>query len=488
MKKIIHFAIILLLAGCNDFLEEKSQSEVRPATILDMERLLLGDAYFFDQGSLFNTSTDIFTDNQQCYRATRPDQEERKNTLRWLFSWSSNMFDDGGGGQNLSFWATPYERIKGCNVVLDYLDDMAGNAKKREYLRGEALTLRGFYYLTLVNFFGLPYNMGDPKKNLGVPLKLVSGVSGDMLPRHTVAQVYEQIEKDLSTGAKLMEKHDIKHTDITRVNPLVAHGLLSRMYLYMENWDKALEQANLVIEQSPYLQNLSLDTITCVYDRSLSFLNGINPEVLWSSSGGYSGTTSTPEPFIVSDDLVNQFGLDMTEQDSLDIRADFTGDRFNAYLKQGSQSGSTWIAGIKKTYLSNTGGLRVAELYLNRAEVYCRKYIKTGDAQQGQAALDDLNYLRKNRFMISRVDKALSDFKSAEEVLDFCLRERRRELCGEGNHRWFDIRRLGLRVEHLFFYNEGGETTTILEANDRRYALPIPAKILETNTALVQNH
>lgn len=491
MRKITRFAIILLLTGCSGFLEEKSQSEVRPSTISDMERLLIGDVYFTKgEGALFNNATDIFTDDQQCAETNQSSAEAAKDTKRWLFAWDPKMFDDGGGGMNLTFWATPYERIKGCNVILDYLDEMKGDAKKREYLRGEALSMRGFYYLMLVNFFGLPYNMGDPNKNPGVPLKLMSGVSDKMLPRHTVAQVYEQIEEDFLTGVKLMEEYDIKHTDISRINPLVVHGWLSRMYLYQEKWDKALEEANVVIEQSPDLHNLSSDTLTSVYDKNHK-LNLLSVEALWSADGDPGGSESMKLAFIVSDDLMNQFGLDM-EQDSLDIRADYQNKRNNSYVKKGQiqQTGETWASFIKKGYLNGTtGGLRVAELYLNRAEAYCRKYIETGNAQQGQAALNDLNYLRENRFLGPRVDKVLSDFKNPKELLDFCLRERRRELCGEGNHRWFDIRRLGLGVEHYFFFNEGGgATTSILEPNDRRYALPIPKKILENNTALVQNN
>ena len=485
MKRIVRFAIILLLTGCGDFLEEKSQSEVRPATVTDMEKIMLGDVYF-SGGDLFNTATDIFTDDLQCSQTTSSFQENAKNTKRWLFSWDARMFDDGFGGLNLTFWTKPYEYIKGCNVVLDYLDEMKGNAEKREYLRGEALTMRGFYYLMLVNFFGLPYNMGDPNKNPGVPLKLTSGVSDEMLPRHTVAQVYQQIEKDLVTGVKLMEEHDIEHTDIRRINPLVGHGLLSRMYLYREDWDKVIEQTNLVIEQSPYLHDLSQDTLSFVYDNSVVG-HVASAEVLWNADQGGGGNETERTAFIVSDDLVNLFGRDMEQGDSLDVRADFMGDRLNAYLVAGSNSGDSWVAYVKKSYVNNSGGMRIAELYLNRAEAYCRKYIETGNIQQGQTALDDLNYLRKHRFMGPRVNKELSNFSNAEELLDFCLRERRRELCGECNFRWFDIRRLGLSVEHLFFFNDGEETTTILQANDPRYALPIPSKILDVNTALVQN-
>ena len=59
--------IILLLwglTGCSDFLEEKSQSEIRPSTVRDMEKILEGEAYFTaEEGYVLNRGTDIFSDN-----------------------------------------------------------------------------------------------------------------------------------------------------------------------------------------------------------------------------------------------------------------------------------------------------------------------------------------------------------------------------------------------------------------------------------------
>ena len=38
----------LLLTGCNDFLKETSQDEVRPSTVSDLEQILVGEAYLSD--------------------------------------------------------------------------------------------------------------------------------------------------------------------------------------------------------------------------------------------------------------------------------------------------------------------------------------------------------------------------------------------------------------------------------------------------------
>mgnify|MGYP007126508715 CR=1 FL=1 len=53
----------------------------------------------------------------------------------------------------------------------------------------------------------MPYNEGDPAKNPGVPLKLSMEVTGELLPRNSVAEVYGQIEKDLLEGTALLKKY-----------------------------------------------------------------------------------------------------------------------------------------------------------------------------------------------------------------------------------------------------------------------------------------
>ena len=147
-----------LAAGCESFLEEKSQNEIHPTTVSDMEKLLAGEAYYtLNEGHLFSRVTDVFTDDIACNVVTKAYLEEKQRG-RYRFLWQENMFDDNGWGYDIAIWQVPYSRIKGCNVILEYMDQMDGDEVKREHLRGEAYFLRGFYYFYLTNFFGFPYN------------------------------------------------------------------------------------------------------------------------------------------------------------------------------------------------------------------------------------------------------------------------------------------------------------------------------------------
>ena len=491
MKRFFSVLIIGVLCGCSDFLEETSQNQIHPSTVSDMEKILAGEGYFDErEGYLFNYGAEFFTDDLQCEEEQeRSGQDATKEKWERCYCYNRQMFDEVSSSQkeNLDYWYITYQRIKGCNIVLDYIDDMTGEETRKNYLKGEAMALRGFYYLHLVNFFSLPYNYGNPNENLGVPLKLISGVPQEKPMRGTVAGVYAQIEKDLLEGAELM-KANPQTTVFTRMNAWAAYGFLSRAYLYMEEWDKVIQYADSVLNEKPTLLQFA-EAIRGPYSST-------NPEeILWAGylnegiNGGGSPiycATIYKTAFCPSDDLVNTYGRDIDGGE--DLRASGTGP---SYLLMGKKAGVTeqWVAGITKdqTYQYG-GGIRTAEVYLNRAEAYIRKYVETSDEAMAQKGLDDLNTLRRSRFSADYVDKQLSQFATPEELLDFCLRERRRELAHEGNVRWFDLRRNGMpRIEHEFFYAGQEHSTYVLEEGDARYVLPLPATVLLRNSSLEQN-
>lgn len=499
--KIFIVILTFWLTGCEDFLEEKSQSEIRPSTVTDMEKLLEGEAYFDkNEGLVLNHGTDIFTDDYTCYIVKNRLMETTKEKDKLYYTWDMSMFDDNGKGNDIRFWQGPYNRIKGCNVILEFIDEMSGNEMKRDHLKGEAYTLRGFYYMMLVNFFGLPYNYGDPEKNPGVPLKIVSGVTDEKFSRNSVKECYEQIEKDLRHGAELMAANkEKKSTKKGRLNYLAGYALLSRMFVYTEQWDSVVKYSNLVLQEKPDLLNFEANMKKSVYS--------IDGERLWTMAEATldetSSVTGTVHPYALSQDLADVYLRDV-DNEVLDLRGaydklDYYSTISIAYVKQGfdyyydaSVYVTNWLAAVIKgnesTYWLN-GGIRTAEVYLNRAEAYARKYFLSGNQKEANLALEDLNELRRSRFESGYVDKKVEDFADAQTLLDFCFRERRRELCGEGNHRWFDLRRLGMpEIKHVYVDDENGtKTEYVLQAKDPRYALPIPAEMRLKNPNLVQN-
>lgn len=478
-----------LFGQCNGFLEEVSQTEIRPSTVRDMEKIIESDAYPSEaNGLLLNRVTDIFTDDVKSNVVEEKFLSQKENE-RYRFAWDNTMFDEGGGGLDISLWQVPYERVKGCNIVIEYADQMEGEQERIDYVKGEAYVLRGWYYYFLVNFFGLPYTYGDPATNVGVPLKLVTGVTDEHLKRNTVAECYDQIVKDMQNGLDMMRSGiEYEPADLTRLNCTAVHGLLSRVYLHMGDWENVIVEADSVLSKKSGLLQFSVSSLgpyTSTADAS---------EILWASVESSNVDNQDTIPFNPSDELYALYKEDIKGTEK-DVRGMATVEYLGAsYLKAyqyadvyGTDDSHAY--GIRKCNIAGydwNGGIRTAEVYLNRAEAYIRLYMEDNDEAKAQKALEDLNTLRRSRFEGTYVDWTLEDFENPQELLDFCLRERRRELCAEANHRWFDLRRTGMpELTHVYIENASGvEITYTLQKEDPRYVLPIPETVKERNPEL----
>ena len=146
-----------------------------------------------------------------------------------LYEATAYMMTDGLKNVG-TLWMVAYKIIYMCNTVIETLD--ANNTENHQLL-GEAYFTRGLMHLHLVTLYAKPYSYG--RDNLGVPLR--TSTNSSVTVRNTVGEVYDQIVADLRKGADLMGKsrgnagypcHD------------AALGVLSRVYLYMEDYDKCI--------------------------------------------------------------------------------------------------------------------------------------------------------------------------------------------------------------------------------------------------------
>ena len=136
-----------------------------------------------------------------------------------------------------------YKAIVGSNKVIELSEE--GQSDENDHLIGENYYLRALIYFQMVNVYGRPYAQ-DPS-SLGVPLKLTSDVD-DRPDRNTVGEVYRQIVEDLEKAESLMT---VSKSSAFATN-LSAKALLSRVHLYMENNEKAVQYATEVIESGEF--------------------------------------------------------------------------------------------------------------------------------------------------------------------------------------------------------------------------------------------
>ena len=129
--------------------------------------------------------------------------------------------------------------------------------------------------------------------------------------------------------------------------------------------------------------------------------------------------------------------------------------------------------------------MRKAEVYLNRAEAYARLN-RVDEAVADMEELLAKRYSRPSDFTVPR---------EVEPLLEFILTERRKELCFEEHHRWFDLRRMGENapeITHRFTLTDedgtslGTQKYTLLPG-DLNYTLTIPLKERDNNPLIENN-
>lgn len=500
MKKLSIYGLLLfctVLGSCKKFLAEYSQDEIRPTTTTDLASLMYSDAYPYQTGT---DNFDLLTDDIQCNGLAKTNATDpvasyvtplQNGTA--MFKFDPTMFDVSSTlPVNADVYTIYYARIKGCNVVMDQLPNVSGSDQDKNAIMGQCLFLRAFYYLKLVTTYAQPYNGAgvDPASALGVPLVLSSQVRDGALTRNTLKDVYNQIEADLLKALDLLKVNYTPPTTF-RVGSTAAYCLLSRFYVYRgldSDLDKAINYATLGLQQNSNLTNFT----NFVNSSNQIIANGIysstNPETIWVYSANpatdiryFPAVVSgyTP-PYSVSVSLGTLYSQNSSTNNYGDLR-------YRIYFNIFTGFGPYTTAKAVPNALYGCKGLRVAELYLNRAEAYIRRYVKNGTSADGAQGLADLNTLRATRYNTRSVAYTPVAITDAGSLFTFYRDERRRELCLEDGHRWVDIKRFGLAVTHVYTGVDGLTSTFTLAAGSKLYALPIPYTAINNNPGLVQN-
>lgn len=160
------------------------------------------------------------------------------------FSYAFTYDDNSTMNNNQGFWWLAYKIIYSANSNIEALDENASD--EAAHMKGENYFFRALAHFNLVNIFAKPLSCG--KDNPGVVLRLSTDCS--VTERATVGEVYEQVVADLQEAARLMKGKSARG-DKGYVSYEAAMGLLSRVYLYLEEYDKVIETVNTMLTGSP---------------------------------------------------------------------------------------------------------------------------------------------------------------------------------------------------------------------------------------------
>ncbi len=514
MNKIIKYTFLLSVVSiisCNNFLEPKSQSEYVPQLIQSLDELLLGEVYMgpgFNDGRFFSV-LGIFDDDVSIRPNWKAEssEEEKIKQIRLAYSWSKDMKDQFN---NYNIYAEVYKKILGCNAVLDYINDVQGSEQIKNKVMAQALALRGYFYFHLVNLYGTPYSAD--KNALGVPLKLTSEMGTNGLPRNTVKEVYEQIIRDLLEAERLFKSLSASEQNLrdNRINLPCTQLLLSRIYLYMEEWEKSLIYAEEVINKYDYAI-LDLNTIPLPDSKTspiyMNYYTWSNPEIIFlfgnqadvcelpltrilCTEKDEAGKVSYRSylPIVVSDSLIHAFDHNDLRKIHYLVWEEISNDNPTPVYRQAtSKFDVQYQYKIEYRYERGVWGtaFKITEAYLNAAEAAAMLYKEINRSEYLVKAQAFVNSLRIKRFAPTTYKPiSISDTK---KLVSFIRDERRRELCFE-NHRWFDLRRYGMeKIKHIWYDTSGEPIEYILEKNDPGFTLQLPNEAFDHNSSLVQN-
>ena len=323
MKKIIYGIVVALFcSGCDNFLEEYSQSQTVAKKVSHFDEVLLGDGYLPAQNRAY-----ISTDHAGFLNIMDDDVTTVGGSGLAVFFWpdcSVNLFGYYAWqlevGRNPTgdvlrddsqTWLDFYRRINVMNVILKEIDDISVSSPSEELdrirVKGECHFIRASLYFTLVNLYGKAYNKATSATDYGVPLKLTEYVEHDkdkktQFERTPVAKIYEQIVEDLKTAVNYLTESPQKRP-LHRASKEAAQLLLSRVYLYMQDWHNAALTAEELLKEDTRLYHMS------ARDSARIFLSEDNTEVLFSqgSMNFYNGMTGNRGDFAVSDSLVQLY-------------------------------------------------------------------------------------------------------------------------------------------------------------------------------------
>ena len=465
-KTILGLAIVSagLFTSCNDFLtEEPILKQSNELTFAEFENLDKAGAALLamTQSDSWYDGSFLMQSEMRCGNAKNPTSMPGSGRYRNETQWNFNE------SVTSPLWSYAYYTIARANNVINNLEGKNVNgvtAQQVNDLKAEALFVRALSHFDLVITYCQPYNTTD---TLGVPVVLVT--ENGRPARSAKKVVYNQVVKDLTEAESLMSDNYTR-SDATDKAAVVSkpaiQALLSRVYLYMEEWQKAADYATKVINCGKYNLATGEDYVS-MYSAATApaggeiilEVYGSNKNEYWDNSGwthlSYLTSLDGSGDICATSDLYNLY-------EAGDIRQQLFKQNENDWfcLKYVGKEG----ANPRQT---NVPIIRLSEMYLNRAEA-----IINGASVSGVTAEADLKTLASKRNATASAATRAGVFT-----------DRRKELAFEG-HIAYDYARTNTSLVRNDFDEVNNKDVAF---PSYMWAMPIPKRELDANENMRQN-
>lgn len=479
---VLFLSLTLSFVSCDSFLEEVPDDRVS-LDDLDKAAQLVANAYSDASYAFTDWMTDDFTFT--IGTTLRPSHQQ-------MYIWADPISDPNEQDTPAFFWYQTYTAISHANEVLAIIDELEVDSEdraRRDAIKAEALLARAYGHFTLVNLFAEEFNFSNRGEGPGIPyIKTPETEFLVEYERESVRDVYEEIEDDLLLGLELMDDTFYSNSGKYHFNRNAALAFASRFYLYRADFIRSLEYSDQLLGSNP--ESFVRDMTSTEYKSAESSITGF-PQVYSSPDQRSNLMLMRKISLVQRTDFA--YGIDRNDYRSLFATHPFdevTDEREDpAFVK-----GQNTVYPVRYESLferssinSNVGtpyhiaiAFRGEEVLLNRVEA--NLYNNNLDE-----AIADLQVLTTRRY--TGVNPTLTmatlrtffgadddpDFSDQDIVLNYLLLERRKEFLGQGM-RWFDIKRYGMRVDHV---GPNGDVIETLASDDKRKVLQIPTSAIE---------
>lgn len=364
-------------------------------------------------------------------------------------------------------WKSGYQLIRACSFAIDKANELKGeNGEKANHIQGQAYSIRALVHFVLVNVFAQSYNFSPDAAHAGVPY-IISWDWNDPFSRNTVAEVYNGLITDLTAA---ISKFPPGTNNTLVMNQNAAKALLSRIYLFKEDWQKAIALASEVAAAVPLLTSakypaklFTLEESEALFQLAPSSINAITKSYTTNFEGAFFRGSGAR--FFATKDISNL--LTQNPNDSRKIWILSSGPDKDSIAKFPINVVAGFGSDLYRSHYATV--LRSSEMFLTVAEAAA----KTGDENTARTYLDAIRQ-RAN-------PTALNSTATGAALLDSIYLERRKELAFEG-FRMFDLLRWKQGVNRIDVATGG--LTTLPYPSDKAIA-PIPQQ--DVNYGIPQN-
>ncbi len=478
-------AMALLVFSCSEVLDEAPDNRIENIDTPDKIAELLVGAY---PEAAYVSFLEPMSDNAGDKGPSADTGIDFATTLNQrMFFWDD--INDVDEDTPTNYWNRAYKAIAQANQALASIEALGGGTEY-SYLKGEALLCRAYAHFMLVSIFSKAYNPNTATSDLGIPyvVEPETVLLGDY-NRGTVAEVYENIKKDIENGLPLIED-DNYEVGAFHFTVRAAHAFASRFYLHAGKWEKVIAHSTLA---------LGAGNATVLRDWE----NEYSPRTYSEQTLRYSSSTLEPANLLLvsAESLYNRYHFSARYQLNNNLAGQLffggnllgkawafdvygSGDlfynipKYQEYFKVTNQAAGTGNAFVTYVLLSTD------EVLLNRAEAYAmlgQFENATADINLSLSVKTDGYNPEEDELTAADIAQIYQGYPASiytpfypitETSLPFvaAILDIKRTIFYNDGLRWFDIKRHNMQVRHTDIL---GNVYTLTK-DDNRKQLQIP--------------